>query len=126
VAFKDLRNVRTGERRGAEVGPGRWTCGLTWCARTVDRGQVLSRRDGSDCRLLLGDAGPTIPQIALGRFVPISGRKTIQLYDLRSGRLADLGAPRKPHSFQPVGFDDRLFLVDRADGYLLVDLTAIR
>jgi hypothetical protein len=126
VAFKDLRNMETGERRTAKVGPGRWTCGLTWCVRPNPSSMTLVRRDGSDGRLLPGDGRPMLSGVALDRFVLVPREETIQLYDLSSGRLADLGAPRMPRSFRVFMPGDRLYLMDRADGSFVVDLTAIR
>jgi hypothetical protein len=124
VAFRELRNVETGEQRTAKVGPGRWSCGLTWCASGTDHGQVLMRRDGSGGRLLPGGWTP-MPEIAGDRFVLMAQRKTIQLYDLHTGRLADLGPPREPGTYRIIEPEAGLYWMDRADGYLVVNLAAI-
>jgi hypothetical protein len=127
VAFKDLRNIETGERRTATVGPGRWICGLTWCegGTAGPRGTALVRRDGSGGRLLPGVGGSPFSDIALDRFVVVL-RETIQLYDLRGGRLADLGSPGEAGSYRILSPGARLYWVDRADGFLVVNLAAIR
>jgi hypothetical protein len=128
VAFEELRNVETGERRTARVGPGRWTCDLTWCMGSTDRGAALVRRDGSDGRQLPRSWAAIIDQFALDRFVIVPGSKSrsMELYDLRSERLADLGPSRVPNTFRTVQPGDRLYWMDQSDGYLVVDLTAIR
>jgi hypothetical protein len=125
VAFKELRNVQTGQRRTAKVGPGRWICDLTWCGSLTSRGMALVRRDGSNGRILPG-AWAVTAQIALDRFVAISQLRSVQLYDLSSGRLADLGPARQPGSFHIIEPGSRLYSIDRADGYLIVNLAAIR
>ncbi|HEU5156057.1 MAG TPA: hypothetical protein VFU43_03610 [Streptosporangiaceae bacterium] len=125
VTFKDVRNVVTGERRSAEVGPGRWTCDVTWCVSYGGPDTRAVRRDGTGGRVLPGE-WPFPTDIALDRFLLYSGPRTMQLYDLRSGRLADLGAPRQPRSYTAIQPGDRIYRMDRADGYLIVDFTAVR
>jgi len=124
VAFKDLRNLVTGERRVAKVGSGQWTCDLTWCVRFSGRGTVVMRRDGSDGRVLAGSGATDM--IARDRFVVSFRAKTLQLYDLRTGKLGDLGLPRQPDAFRMVGPSDRLYWMDGNEGYVIVNLAAIR
>ncbi|MFI6515016.1 hypothetical protein ACIBF1_05580 [Spirillospora sp. NPDC050679] len=62
VMFKELRNVRTGERRTATTARfnGAWTCGLVWCFGGMasgvtyhgTQGQRIQRRDGKEGRVL--------------------------------------------------------------------------
>ncbi|WP_412517154.1 hypothetical protein K8Z49_47050 [Actinomadura madurae] len=102
IRYRDLWNVRTGERRKAVLAPfkGSWSCGVTWClGRPTDTGyhgkpmqNAVQRRDGKAGRLLLTEH--LIDQNVIGdRFVlyraPGMMSSSMTLYDLRSGKLLD-------------------------------------
>ncbi|MFC9977984.1 hypothetical protein ACFVH6_44465 [Spirillospora sp. NPDC127200] len=107
VLYKDLRNVRTGERRTATTAKvkGAWSCGLVWClggpASGVTYqgtpGLMVQRRDGKEGRTLPAGrgVGPLPGVTFLDRYIlyrPSRDRsRNHLLYDLRTGRLLDTG-----------------------------------
>ncbi|MFI0449427.1 hypothetical protein [Actinomadura sp. 6N118] len=128
VAYKDIRNLVTGERRSftPEV-KRRWTCALTWC---VDERQASSR-DGrrivrpSSGQIFNGTAwGP-----ALDRFVTMhpepSMSETSQqtLIDLETGKGGTVSLRRGESAYLLDG--SRLHYYARSTSYLLVDLSKI-
>ncbi|TDD79109.1 hypothetical protein E1293_24365 [Actinomadura darangshiensis] len=142
VRFRNLWNVRTGERRTAVLAPidGRWSCGVTWCVgspadKTVHRGawpNAVQRRDGKDGRSLPGEPIPGGMVIA-DRFVvyrPLGlDSRNMILYDLHTGRLLDTGISMRYQSIkvssqgEPDG--GSVAFVDDG-GTAMLDLTAIR
>ncbi|KAB2348411.1 hypothetical protein [Actinomadura rudentiformis] len=129
VAYKDIRNLVTGERRSftPEV-KRRWTCAVTWC---VDERRASSR-DGrrivrpSSGHIFNGTAwGP-----ALDRFVTMHGdgpsmSETSQqtLIDLETGKGGTFSLRRGDGA--PLLDGGRLHYYARGTSYLLVDLSKI-
>ncbi|GAA3115186.1 hypothetical protein [Streptosporangium carneum] len=132
VTFGDLLDLRTGESSQATARKGS-TCLITWCLR----GSTATRRDGTGRRELPGfpDGGvATAP--ALDRFLTLvqrgkGGRLRGQvLYDLATGRAADLGL-RTDGGSQPsaASLDYRapgLFAYQRGGKQVIVNLSRIR
>ncbi|MCP9955192.1 hypothetical protein [Actinomadura madurae] len=136
IRYRDLWNVRTGERRKAVLAPfkGSWSCGVTWCVGrptdTAYRGKpmqnAVQRRDGKAGRLLLAEH--LIDQNVIGdRFVlyraPGSMSSKMTLYDLRSGKLLDIEIG-KGFSMLRVGHTMVFAIGDRETK--AIDLSAIR
>jgi len=129
VAFAQVKNALTGETRPARLtDKGIWNCGLTWCVGVSGFVTEAQRRDGSG-RRAIPDANPTsgIPPI-LDRFVityPAKG--TTAVYDLRTGRMGDLGIKQRKNHLTKVTLDpaNRLYTALTAGGYVIVDLGAI-
>lgn len=136
--YRELRNIDTGERRSAETsGMPKAVCGVTYCLELDPEqsgaGSKVRHRDGSGVRVLPGvigvgaPPGTTLP--GLDRFVVLrtTGKRAL-LYDLRTGRGADLGpitGTAPPNTRLP---EDRLVHWPGKDGktYVVVDLAAIR
>ncbi|MGI5166540.1 hypothetical protein ACQEU3_19515 [Spirillospora sp. CA-253888] len=107
VLFKDLRNLRTGERRTAATArfKGAWFCGLVWCVGSEaagvvyqgSPGQMVQRRDGKEGRALPANqaGGLFAGEIFLDRYVLYNAKRkhprNHMLYDLQTGRLLDTG-----------------------------------
>ncbi|MER6173081.1 hypothetical protein [Streptosporangium sp. NPDC001681] len=134
VAFSELFNVETRKRRDAVVRPGESfvRCGVNLCSGTMPPEGELPRRfvrdrDGSRERALprnvqLGD------DPGLERFFKLINQKGVALYDMVTGRSADLGIrPAKDGSTEiPDGGLDRLMTYRIGDRMHVVDLAAIR
>ncbi|MGP4029489.1 hypothetical protein [Actinomadura sp. 3N407] len=142
IMYRSLRNVRTGERRGAGLAPfkGAWSCGVTWCVGSPARGvtyhrdmaTAVQRRDGKAGRLLPFDnfMGP-VRGLVYGRFLPLfpegPGTKHHILYDVKTGTLLDTGI-RRYNEVMGRGRNDRdpqHFFMNK-DGTTLLDLSKIR
>ncbi|WP_067491216.1 hypothetical protein [Actinomadura hibisca] len=148
VVFKDLRNLRTGERRTATTTPfkGTWTCGLEWCVGgpasgvtyTGPVGQTVQRRDGRDGRALPTDTTGSLlslmdGKILFNRYIVYGpgrrGPHNYTLYDLRTGRLLDTGVRtlsggKVPGLLASPG-DAVLSLPVKGDGTVLLDLSKV-
>ncbi|WP_433369038.1 TolB family protein [Streptosporangium sp. CA-115845] len=131
VAFSELFNVETRKRRDAVVRPGESLvrCGVNLCSGTMPPEGELPRnfvrdRDGSRERALprnvqLGDAP------GLERFFKLVSPKSVVLYDMATGRSADLGM-RPDKDGIPDGGPDRLITYRIGDRMYVVDLAAIK
>jgi hypothetical protein len=132
VSFTHVKNAVTGETRSAHLtDQAIWRCGPTWCVGQTDHFVTeAQRRDGSGRRAIprLSDDGfRSIPPI-LDRFVitaPSGG--TIAVYDLRTGKLGDLGirAGKGVGYFVTPRLGDPLYWTATAGGYVIVDLASI-
>lgn len=130
--FEHVVNTETGETRQARLSPnaGMWACGVTWCTGNGRGGATeVERRDGTGHRAIPGQGAAIGDPPALDRFViTLPTRDTVALYDVRTGRMGDLGAVggRNGVSFQRLKDPaNRLYAAKVADGYLVVDLGAI-
>lgn len=123
VAFRELRNVLTGETRTATERAGTWTCHLTWCVGGTGKQVFVEQRDGTR-RQQLPSIGIDLVDRVLGppvrdRFV-ISGREVIDLATGKRGQLATY--PNSP-GFSP---QDRLhYTTTKGGDYEVIDLAAI-
>ncbi|MBM7787878.1 TolB family protein [Tenggerimyces flavus] len=123
IAFRDLRNVRTGETRTATDRTGTWACHLTWCVGGTDKQVFVERRDGTQ-RQQLPSIGINLTDRVLNppvrdRFV-ISGREVIDLATGKHGQLTTY-----PNSSRHTP-RDRMHLASTKDGgYEVIDLAAI-
>ncbi|MEO3829657.1 hypothetical protein [Actinomadura sp. B10D3] len=136
IRYRDLWNVRTGERRKAVLAPfkGSWSCGVTWCVGrptdTAYRGKpmhnAVQRRDGKAGRLLLAEHF-TDQNLIGDRFVlyraPGMTSSKVTLYDLRSGKLLDIEIGKGFSGFR-VGHTMIFAIGDRETK--AIDLSAIR
>ncbi|MGH3387474.1 MAG: hypothetical protein ACRDOO_01185 [Actinomadura sp.] len=153
VTYERIRNVRTGEERTAELtllsseersrrnsvldAEHTWVCGITWCLGDHGGRTFAERRDGRNGHGMFRGAfsmGSRTPP-ALDRFVlevinerhgePQGYPRGTYLYDLETGKVADLGIkPTDPH--QAIGnASERLYVVEGAGGYTLIDLEKI-
>lgn len=132
VAFAQIKNVVTGETRKAHLtDQAVWGCGPTWCVGADDHFVTeAQRRDGGDRHAiprLSDEPFGMIPPI-LDRFVitaPSGG--TLAVYDLRTGRIGDLGirAGKDAWFVVPRYPANPLYWTTSADGYVVVDLAAI-
>lgn len=150
VGFAKLRNVKTGEQRGSRLAPKLgWNCALAWCigspTGTFDDTNELAfaqRRNGSGGRVLPTlDTGAPEELPILDRFIVFDMRArsstqwdgkhlAVVLYDLETGKNADLGIELDKHggysALPPDHPGDRLYAIDTKDGYLLIDPAAIK
>jgi hypothetical protein len=127
VLFKDMLNVKTGERSTAVVHPGDQyvKCAVTRCTGVKADGQPFSRlRDGSQETDLPTGAVSLTPQL-MDRF---HVEDNIVLRDLSTGAEADLGMPagQATYRFYPTRSQHRSLLAYQVkDEVVLVDLTKI-
>ncbi|MBF8188359.1 hypothetical protein ITP53_22025 [Nonomuraea sp. K274] len=127
VIFGDLLNIETGKRSKAPVEPFA-SCGISWC---VKGGTLVGREGGA--RELPGM--PDISPPALDRFLTLlqrgkdDGLRGQVLYDLATGRGADLGLRPAKKGMPTATLDYRargLFRYDRDGEQVIVNLSAIR
>ena len=130
VAFAQVKNALTGETRSARLtDQGTWNCGPTWCVGQAP-GFVTEaqRRDGSG-RRAIPESDPTSGITPLlDRFViTFPPKGTIAVYDLRTGRTADLRIKQGKDHVVSVPRDpaNRLYAAITLGGYVIVDLGAI-
>ena len=132
VAFAHIKNVLTGEKRSAHLtDQGVWRCGTTWCVGADDHFVAeAQRRDGGGRRAI-----PRVPMGPFGLISPILDRfviaapsgGTIAVYDLRTGKIGDLGI----RSGKNAGLAESqrpaspLYWTMTTGGYVIVDLAAI-
>lgn len=132
VAFANVKNVVTGETRSARLtDPGTWNCGVTWCVGAgPDFVTEVQRRDGSGRRAIPGGGSTAQSPPLLDRFVVIGvPGGSVAVYDLRTGRMGDLGIERSKGGTVrvtlPLDPANRLYYTTTKDGYVIVDLGAI-
>lgn len=156
VYHRVLRDLRSGRTRTASLTkiPGTWTCGITWClgVKSLPRQwsaadgpmpeprTYLQRRDGTkgvevrnvsfdfvEAGFLLNDRFLPFMQSAGHRSTGAAGRRA--LYDLETGRVADLGVHRTGGGYSAIGPADdplrRLLTVSGKDSFTLVDLAKV-
>lgn len=123
IAYRDLRNVRTGETRSATDRAGTWACHLTWCVGGTDKQVFVEQRDGTQ-RQQLPSIGINLTDRVLrppvrDRFI-ISGPDVI---DLATGKHGQLATYPNSGGYSP---RDRLHYTDTKGGnYEVIDLGAI-
>lgn len=138
VRYKELRNLRTGERRKATLAAfkGAWSCSVTWCVGNPVPGvayhgdllNAVQRRDGKAGRSLPLTGIPS--ELIYDRFLPYpptrSGTKNHVLYDVQTGKLLDTGIRRYEQLIGPRRDDrDPLIFLTNKDGTTMIDLSKI-
>ncbi|MFC4585985.1 TolB-like translocation protein [Sphaerisporangium corydalis] len=127
-----LLDLRTGRTVGAVTRPGERgvVCAITWCLT----GRTARHRDGSGERALPGQAMPSQNIPLLDRFLMLERRAGttrggVVLYDLTSGRSADLGIRSDKRGAMAIPtFDHRLpgmFSYRLGGRFVIVNLAAI-
>ncbi|WP_214102852.1 TolB family protein [Acrocarpospora catenulata] len=132
IAFQRLTNVETGESALAAANPGEIMvrCGITMCSGIRPGGSTgfARLRDGTQDRDL---PGPSYGGLAADRFMTVRRSRSSgqDLYDLRTGRSADLGirsdAKGESVAVEPGMGDGRLLSYPLGDEYVIIDLARI-
>jgi hypothetical protein len=132
--FTELWNVETGDRRGVAVprpGLQGFRCVITYCLATdkvTHEDVVFSRDAGRDLKVPGRTGFDQLPMI--DRFVTVSFSKTVHLYDIETGLLADLELKTVGEGpLWGAGYADSRMIawpVHNNLGWAIVDLAAIR
>jgi hypothetical protein len=143
VRYRTIKNVRTGERRGARLAPfkGAWTCGVTWCVGGSATGVrykgemppiAVQRRDGKAGRTLPVEGNVLAPGagVVYGRFLPYypDGPKTEThiLYDVQTRTVLDTGIRRYDEVIGgPKNRQNPQYFLTNKDGTTLLDFSKI-
>ncbi|MFD2078736.1 hypothetical protein SAMN05421678_101223 [Actinopolymorpha cephalotaxi] len=127
IAYRTLRNLRTGEVRTATDRKGAWLCRVQWCVGDSKDGGAVQRRDGTGLRAVPG-AGSGVASFgfaiepARDRFVFIGGSPSF-IYDVETKKAGRIAAS-DDDGFRLLN-DDRLYYAQTKTGYQLVDFAAI-
>lgn len=141
MLYRNLRNLKTGERRSAALPPAAYAvaCTVSICVSQSEEGTRVSRRDGHRNRNLDGSVIDETGPITLDRFLMLyrtsadgkadSPENDLVLYDLRSGVSVPTGLMATPSGLgEPLISTptDRLLWWEDGEGLVIVDLGAIR